>query len=287
MGGAGLHFAQLPIASNALALVGAVTGPLPFGRCLGLEASNEFTQFVGGDVAAFAVRVRLPAPGLYPATALSSGAIASTASWVAKGILFLISVSFAAGNFEAPADSGGHRHAIWVVVGLVSPPASRPRWSPDPRLRRVASARIRPRLMQIWTDVKAIASEPRKITYVVAGSTLSQLFVALALGAALHAVGQRASIATLLVVITGAAIVGGAVPVPGGAGVIEAGLIAGLPAPASRESGRRRGVHPAPLHRLPPRYGDGSPSTGCGAMSTCDRAGAVPDAQDGFGYERR
>ena len=60
------------------------------------------------------------------------------------------------------------------------------------------------------------------------GSVLSQLFVALALGAALHAVGQQASLATLLVVITGAAIIGGAVPVPGGAGVIEAGLIAGL-----------------------------------------------------------
>ncbi len=225
-------FAQLPIASNAMALAGAVTGQLPFGRCLGQEASNEFTQFVGGDVAAFAVRVRFfQREGYSPATALSSGAIASTASWVAKGALLLISLGFTAGNFAAPESSGGHHTAIWIVVGVVlAAGIATALISVIPRLRRLASARIRPQLAQIWADVKAIAVEPRKIAYVVSGSVLSQVFVALSLGAALHAVGERASIATLLVVITGAAIIGGAVPVPGGAGVIEAGLIAGLTA---------------------------------------------------------
>lgn len=97
-----------------------------------------------------------------------------------------------------------------------------------PRLRRLASARVWPHLVHIWADIKAVATEPRKIFYVLAGSVLSEILVALALGAALHAVGERASIATLLVVITLASIIGGAVPVPGGAGVVEAGLIAGL-----------------------------------------------------------
>jgi uncharacterized protein (TIRG00374 family) len=64
--------------------------------------------------------------------------------------------------------------------------------------------------------------------YVLGGSTLSQLLVVLALGTSLHAVGEHASIATLITVNTLAAIVGGAVPVPGGLGVVEAGLIAGL-----------------------------------------------------------
>jgi uncharacterized protein (TIRG00374 family) len=81
---------------------------------------------------------------------------------------------------------------------------------------------------RVTCNVKAIAAEPRKIVYVLAGSALAQLLVVFALGAPLHAVGQHASIATLITVNTLAAIVGGAVPVPGGAGVIEAGLIAGL-----------------------------------------------------------
>ncbi len=50
------------------------------------------------------------------------------------------------------------------------------------------------------------------------------------LGASLHAVGESASFATLIVVITLASMIGGAAPVPGGAGVIEVGLIAGLTA---------------------------------------------------------
>ncbi len=97
-----------------------------------------------------------------------------------------------------------------------------------PRLRRLVTGKVRPHLVSIWLNIKVIAAEPRKIFYVLAGSTLAQLVVTLSLGASLHAVGQRTSIATLISVITLASIVGGAVPVPGGAGVVEAGLIAGL-----------------------------------------------------------
>jgi uncharacterized protein (TIRG00374 family) len=222
--------AQLPVAANAWVLVGAVTGQLPFGRCLALETSNTFTTLAGGDVAAFAVRVRFfQRQGYDPTTALSSGAIASTASWVAKGLLFLAAIGFAAGSFHPPTSSGGHQTAVWVIIGVVlAAGIAATLITVIPRLRRLATARVRPHLVRIWADLKTIATEPRKIVYVLAGSVLSQLFVALALGASLHAVGEDASISTLLVVITAASMIGGAVPVPGGAGVVEAGLIAGL-----------------------------------------------------------
>jgi uncharacterized protein (TIRG00374 family) len=222
--------AQLPVAANAWATVGAVTGQIPYGRCLALETSNMFTALVGGDVACFAVRVRFfQRQGYDSAAALSSGAIASAASWVAKGLLFVLSIGFAAGTFHAPTDSGGHRKIIWIIVVVVlAAGIAAALIALVPRLRRLASARVRPHLVQIWADVKAIATNPRKIVYVLAGSVLGQLIVAMALGAALHSVGEKVSIPTLLVVITMASIIGGAVPVPGGAGVVEAGLIAGL-----------------------------------------------------------
>jgi hypothetical protein len=72
-------------------------------------------------------------------------------------------------------------------------------------------------LITLIPRLKAIAAEPSKIVYVVTGSALSPLFTALALGASLHAVGEKASLPVLLVVIAAAAMVGGAVPVPGGA----------------------------------------------------------------------
>jgi glycosyltransferase 2 family protein len=222
--------AQLPVAANALATIGAVPGQLPFGRCLALETSNMFTSLAGGDIAVFAVRVRFfQRQGYDPSAALSSGAIESTASWVVKGLLFLAAIGFAAGTFHVPTGSAGHQTAIWIIVGvLIAAGIAAALITFIPRLRQLASARVRPHLVKIWADFKAIATEPRKIIYVLTGSVLSQLLVAMALGASLHAVGQRASISTLLVVITTASLIGGAVPVPGGAGVIEAGLIAGL-----------------------------------------------------------
>jgi len=83
-------------------------------------------------------------------------------------------------------------------------------------------------LVNIWANVRAIATEPHKVVYVLAGCTLAQLVIIFSLGASLHAVGEHASIATLICVNTLAAIIGGIIPVPNGAGVVEAGLIAGL-----------------------------------------------------------
>jgi uncharacterized protein (TIRG00374 family) len=223
-------FAQLPMVAEAWALLGAVVGDLPFGRCVALETSNSFTALVGGDVAVFALRVRFfQRQGHDAEAAVSAGAIATTASWTAKSLLFLIAIPFAVGSFHAPSSSGGSQNAVWIIlVVILAAGIASTLVALVPRLRRLVSSKIRPHLVNIWANIKTIATEPRKIVYVLGGSTLSQLLVVLALGTSLHAVGEHASIATLITVNTLAAIVGGAVPVPGGLGVVEAGLIAGL-----------------------------------------------------------
>ncbi len=226
--------AQLPVVTGAWALTGAVIGPLPFGRCVALETSNLFTSFVGGDAAVFGVRVRFfQRQGLDAPAAISSGAIAGSASWVVKGVLFIVCLPFAVGDFHKPttSDGGSHQGIVWIIlivvlivailVGVVTL---------VPRVRRLVAEKAWPHLITIWNDVKAIAVEPRKIAYVLGGSLGSQVLIALCLGASLHSVGEHATFATLIVVLTLAAMIGGAVPVPGGAGVIEVGLIAGLSA---------------------------------------------------------
>jgi uncharacterized protein (TIRG00374 family) len=225
-------FAQLPVVAEGWALLGAAVGQLPFGRCVALETSNIFVALVGGDVAVFAVRVRFFQRQGYDAeAAVSAGAIATAASWTVKGLLFLISIPFAASAFHATSSSGGNSTAVWIILAVIlAAGIAAALIAVVPRLRRLASRRVRPHLLSIWASVKTIATEPRKIVYVLAGSTLAQLLIILALGASLHAVGQRASFATLVAVNTLAALIGSAVPVPGGAGVVEAGLIAGLTA---------------------------------------------------------
>jgi hypothetical protein len=59
-----------------------------------------FTSFVGGDAAVFGVRVRFfQRQGLDATQAISSGAIAGTASWVMKAALFVVCLPFAVGDF--------------------------------------------------------------------------------------------------------------------------------------------------------------------------------------------
>jgi uncharacterized protein (TIRG00374 family) len=226
--------AQLPVVTGAWALTGAVIGPLPFGRCVALETSNLFTSFVGGDAAVFGVRVRFfQRQGLDAPAAISSGAIAGTASWVVKGVLFVVCLPFAVGDFHKPtsSDGGSHQGIVWIILIVVLAVAVMVAVATlVPRVRRLVAEKAWPHLVTIWTDVKAIAVEPRKIAYVLGGSLGSQVLIALCLGASLHSVGEHASFATLIVVLTLAAMIGGAVPVPGGAGVIEVGLIAGLSA---------------------------------------------------------
>ena len=124
--------------------------------------------------------------------AVSAGAIATTASWTVKTLLFLIALPFAAGSFHAPSGSGGDQAAVWIILAVIlAVGIAAALIALVPRLRRLVSRRVRPHLLNIWANVKTIATEPHKIVYVLAGSTLAQLLVILALGSSLHAVGEH------------------------------------------------------------------------------------------------
>jgi len=123
-------------------------------------------------------------------------------------------------------------------------------------------------------NIKTIAAEPCKIVYVLSESALAQLPIVLALGASLHAVGQHASIATLITVNTPAAIIGRAVSAPGGLGAVETGLIAGLASVGVPEDGAVAAVL---IQRFftayLPRSGARRPWPGCAAANTYDPHG--------------
>ncbi len=97
-----------------------------------------------------------------------------------------------------------------------------------PRLRRLARDKLRPKLADVLANLRQLASRPLKVVEVIGGCLAAQLLVALALGASLHAFGEHLSLATILIVLTLASMIGGVSPVPGGMGVVEAGMILGL-----------------------------------------------------------
>ena len=116
--------AQAAFVASAVEAIGSVAGPLPFGRVVAVEVANSFSALAGGTAAVFATRVRFFQQQGYDASvALSSGAIMATSSWIAMGVLFLVSLPFAWGSIhlEATPESGGNSALVWIILAVVLP----------------------------------------------------------------------------------------------------------------------------------------------------------------------
>ena len=256
-----LALAQLAYASSAVETLGSVSGPLPFGRALAVEVANAFSGLAGGAPAVFATRVRFYQKQGYDATvALSSGAIMTVASWIATTVVFVVSLPFAWGSIhlQATPESGGDSKLVWiilavvvlagVVVGLALA---------VPRLRRLAAAKLRPRVRDVWGNLRQVASSPRKLLLLLGGALGRELLIAMALSVSLRAFGDHLRLPVIIVVIVLAAIVGGVAPSPGGMGVVEAGMILGLTAAGVSEADATAAVFIQRLFTsyLPPIWG--------------------------------
>ncbi|MGA2838313.1 MAG: lysylphosphatidylglycerol synthase transmembrane domain-containing protein [Acidimicrobiales bacterium] len=259
--------AQAAYPALAVTTVGSVTDTMPYGRTVALEVSNTFVSLAGGSMAALATRVRFFQQQGYDATlAVSSGVLISTASWIVKGGLFLIALPIAFSQFHfanSPSETGGGSGGstatlVWfiviavVVVGvLLGLLLAVPRW------RRLAAAKLRPKASEVWTHLKVLSTHPRNLVEIFGGEILGQLLVAMALGASLHAFDQHLSLAALIIVLTLGSMLGGVSPVPGGMGVVEAGMILGLTAAGIPETDAVAAVFVQRLFTayLPPIWG--------------------------------
>ncbi len=255
--------AQAAYPAIAVTTVGSVTNPLPFGRTLALELSDTFVALAGGSMAVLATRVRFfQQEGYSPTVAVSSGVLVSTASWIVKGALFLIALPLAIGSlhFSEPSSSsgGGESHLVWfIVLAVVVVGVAAGLVLAIPRWRRLAAEKLRPKASEVWSHLKLLATHPRNLVEIFGGNVAAQIFVALALGASLHAFGDHLGLATLLVVLTLGSMLGGISPVPGGMGVVEAGMIIGLTAAGISETDAVAAVFVQRLFTayLPPIWG--------------------------------
>ena len=256
-----LVLAQLAYVASAVEGVGSVAGPLPFGRAVAVEFANAFSALAGGTAAVFATRVRFFQKQGYDTTvALSSGAIMATSSWIAIAVLFLVSLPFSWGSLdlEATPQSGGDSKLVWIILAVVVAVAvAAGLLLAVPRLRRLAASKLRPKMRDIWGNLRQVASSPHKLVALVGGSFAQELLVAMALSVSLRAFGDHLRLPTLIVVITLAGIIGGISPSPGGMGVVEAGMILGLTAAGVTEADATAAVFIQRLFTsyLPPIWG--------------------------------
>ena len=197
-----------------------------------LRASTYMTQlaiaFTGlvapAAVGNIALNTRyLQTSGLPPAVAGAGVGVAQVAQFCSYFILLLIAGVLAGtgprASFTPPA-------ILFVVIpilvilllGLLA----------VPRVRALLTTRILPPIKAAMPQVLAVFQTPAKLAQLIGGALLLDASFVAALVCATRAFGAETSIPATAVVYFAGAIIGSAVPTPGGLGGIEAAMSAGL-----------------------------------------------------------
>jgi len=217
----------------SISMLGAIPpeNDVPFGPLTLLQIASAFLNLItSGMIAQFVMNTRfLQKRGVAVPTAVSASAIPPIVYTFVQVVVILLTAGAAKEGFsladvgDGGTGGGNMRGVVLIIlacvvgVGVVMI---------VPKLRHKVMPTVKTTLHNLWT----VVTSPRKVAYIFGGSILTQVTYALILGACLEAYGAHLSLAELLFVNTFVSLFGGIIPVPGGIGIYEAGLTAGLTA---------------------------------------------------------
>jgi glycosyltransferase 2 family protein len=95
------------------------------------------------------------------------------------------------------------------------------------RLRDFVVGWVRQLVTEALVAVRGLRS-PRRLAMLLGGNLATEVLFALALGTFVRAFGASVGLGELLLIVIGVSLLAGLMPVPGGIGVTEGGLIYGL-----------------------------------------------------------
>jgi glycosyltransferase 2 family protein len=255
-----LVLAQGTLVTDAFATLAAVGRPLPMGPTIVLQSAVKFINLTVPSAAGkIALTMRyLERQGVERAVALTQGSIDGFTGFIVQALVLLIVIPLSDIDLTPDDLSSGTgadtSTLIWIgvaaiVIGVIGGLVA----IALPGLRR----KIWPFVSAAWTNARQLATSPSRLARLLGANVTSQLLFALTLGASVRAFGAHASLADLLLVNTGTTLLTGVVPVPGGIGVAEASLTAGLVAVGVPESAALAAalVHRMCTYYLPPVWG--------------------------------
>ena len=220
-----LGFAVLTFAGASIALAGAVQIHLRFVRTYMTQLAVAFSGLVApAAVGNIALNTRyLQTSGLTPTVAGASVGVAQVAQFCSYFVLLVISGVLAgtgpAVSFSpSPVLVATILAVLTAMLGLLA----------IPRVRALITDRVLPQIKSAVPQVLAVLQHPKKLTQLLGGALLLDLSFVAALVCATRAFGSDAPVAAVAVVYFAGAIIGSAVPTPGGLGGIEAAMSAGL-----------------------------------------------------------
>jgi uncharacterized membrane protein YbhN (UPF0104 family) len=220
---------QIPQFWLAIAMLGAVAAPLPLGQVVMVQFANAFTGLIGGTAGNATLVIRFfQRHGLPASVSVSSGLLNSAAGFLVQITLVLTGLLVVGSSFDETG--GGVDVPGWLIALVVGVAVAAVIGALIPKIRARVRKLVESQVRAAIDNLKHVLSTPRKAVQLFGGNLMSQLFFAFTLGAALHAYGASLPLAQIIVINAFASFVGGAAPVPGGMGVVEAGLIGGFTA---------------------------------------------------------
>jgi uncharacterized membrane protein YbhN (UPF0104 family)/tRNA A-37 threonylcarbamoyl transferase component Bud32 len=231
---AALVVAQVEMIPQAFSTLGASLRPLRFGPVVELQFAIRFVALVLPSTAArVATNIRFfQRVGASSSTAIVVGALDGAAGFVIQVVLLLVigpsglaSLSLSIGDPEP--DIEVRFLLIAAIVALVAVGVT----ITVPKYRRM----LQSRLSEAAESLRVLRS-PTKLVQLFGGNLTAQIVAAITLGFCLITFGEQASLAELILVNTAVSLFAGLLPVPGGIGVSEAALTAGLVALGVPES---------------------------------------------------
>ncbi len=226
----GFVVAQTPRFTQALSTLGASPIPLPLGPVYALQLAASYVNLaIPASVARIAVNVRFfQRHGLATGSALAVGALDGLSGFVVQASLLLSLLVFTSASLEvdfSDALSGGAGKllvtivivvlVVLLVVLIV------------PKLRRNAITHVKSILAQATQALHGLRS-PRRLGLLFGGNLATELLFATSLGIFVRAFGYSIGLGDLVFINVTVALLAGLLPVPGGIGVTEGGLIYGL-----------------------------------------------------------
>ena len=211
----------LIITSWATALIGCVNQDLPFVPTVLVQLACSFLNLVTPNgIGGTALQIDyLKRQGVPIASGGSAMVLSTGVGGLIQMILFLTAVSLTATTIDTGGSGGSKSLGVIAVVA-----AAIGALLLIPKIR----GKVVPAVKRAASDIWAVIRNPKKAMQLIGGDLGGNLLYPAALGLCLLAFGQSLGFAQLVVVQVGAGMLGSVAPVPGGVGVQEAALTAGL-----------------------------------------------------------
>lgn len=217
--------AQLILIPNATSMMSAVTTRIPFKPTLILQSA---IQFIGLAVPSTAGRVAtnisyLKKFDINYVTAITQGALDSFTGFIVQVVILVCAVIFGGASFNVEQNINLNWVAILLIFGLLIPIGL---------IVILRNKSLRSKIIDmlggVLSSLSGLTKEPLRLVALFGSNFLSQLVLALCLVATARAFGVSISVATSIIIVVSATLLGGVTPVPGGVGVQEAIISAGL-----------------------------------------------------------